>query len=210
MPRKRHKPEEIVAKLRQVDVLVSQGQSVADAVRSKAVQEWISAVGAKTAYIAPGSPWENGYVESFMYGRPLRCKVNRAGRAALGSVRPCLMTAGPDGVRGSTPHQRVALRSRLKLCGLCRSPVRPGRAITSLSPSQTCEARLTASGYPAAAAGERKLSPRIIKAQAIRAILFASAMMTTLGGRRACRARIHASPVAALALAKRIALPAPM
>ena len=34
MPRKRRKPEEIVAKLRQVDVLVSQGQSVADAVRS--------------------------------------------------------------------------------------------------------------------------------------------------------------------------------
>jgi len=30
MPRKRHKPEEIVAKLRQVDVLVSQGQSVAE------------------------------------------------------------------------------------------------------------------------------------------------------------------------------------
>jgi hypothetical protein len=29
MPKKRHKPEEIVAKLRQVDVLVSQGQSVA-------------------------------------------------------------------------------------------------------------------------------------------------------------------------------------
>jgi transposase InsO family protein len=32
---------------------------------AKAVQKWISAVGAKTAYIAPGSPWENGYVESF-------------------------------------------------------------------------------------------------------------------------------------------------
>jgi transposase-like protein len=39
MPRKRHKPEEIVAKLRQVDVLVSQGQSVADAVRSIGVTE---------------------------------------------------------------------------------------------------------------------------------------------------------------------------
>src|ERR687898_2137738 len=25
----------------------------------------VAAVGAKTAYIAPGSPWENGYVESF-------------------------------------------------------------------------------------------------------------------------------------------------
>jgi putative transposase len=32
---------------------------------AKALQEWIGAVGAKTAYIAPGSPWENGYVESF-------------------------------------------------------------------------------------------------------------------------------------------------
>ncbi len=32
---------------------------------AKAVQEWIAAVGAKTAYIEPGSPWENGYIESF-------------------------------------------------------------------------------------------------------------------------------------------------
>jgi transposase InsO family protein len=32
---------------------------------AKAVQGWIAAVGAKTAYIAPGSPWENGYIESF-------------------------------------------------------------------------------------------------------------------------------------------------
>ena len=39
MPRKRHKPEEIVAKLRQVDVLVSQGQTVADAIRSIGVTE---------------------------------------------------------------------------------------------------------------------------------------------------------------------------
>src|SRR5579862_209564 len=39
MPRKRHKPEEIVAKLRQVDVLVSQGETVADAVRTIGVTE---------------------------------------------------------------------------------------------------------------------------------------------------------------------------
>jgi transposase InsO family protein len=30
-----------------------------------AVQDWIGAVGARTAYIDPGSPWENGYCESF-------------------------------------------------------------------------------------------------------------------------------------------------
>ena len=39
MPRKRHKAEEIVAKLRQVDVLVSQGQNVADAIRQIGVTE---------------------------------------------------------------------------------------------------------------------------------------------------------------------------
>ena len=32
---------------------------------AQAVQNWIEAVGAKTAYIVPGSPWENGYCESF-------------------------------------------------------------------------------------------------------------------------------------------------
>jgi transposase InsO family protein len=143
MPQKKHKPEEIVAKLRQIDVLLSQGRSVGEAVRTigvtqftyyrwrkvegrthngrkfrmlniideftreclairidrklnstdvidalsdlfilrgvpgharsdngpefiaKVVREWIAAVGAKTAFIEPGSPWENGYCESF-------------------------------------------------------------------------------------------------------------------------------------------------
>jgi putative transposase len=39
MPRKSYKPEEIVAKLRQVDVLSSQGQSAAEAIRSIGVSE---------------------------------------------------------------------------------------------------------------------------------------------------------------------------
>lgn len=39
MDGKRHKPEEIVAKLRQVDVLGTQGQSVAEAIRSIGVTE---------------------------------------------------------------------------------------------------------------------------------------------------------------------------
>ena len=32
---------------------------------AKAVREWIELVGAKTLFIEPGSPWENGYIESF-------------------------------------------------------------------------------------------------------------------------------------------------
>ena len=39
MSRKRYKPEEIVAKLRQVDVLHSQGLSMADAIRRIGVSE---------------------------------------------------------------------------------------------------------------------------------------------------------------------------
>jgi len=32
---------------------------------AKAVREWLARVGVKTLYIEPGSPWENGYNESF-------------------------------------------------------------------------------------------------------------------------------------------------
>jgi transposase InsO family protein len=32
---------------------------------AKAVREWLGKLGVGTLYIEPGSPWENGYVESF-------------------------------------------------------------------------------------------------------------------------------------------------
>lgn len=58
-----------------IDVLSDQFilRGVPDRIRSdngpefvaKAVREWIAAVGARAAYIEPGSPWENGYCESF-------------------------------------------------------------------------------------------------------------------------------------------------
>ena len=32
---------------------------------AEAVRDWIAAVGSQIAYIVPGSPWENGYCESF-------------------------------------------------------------------------------------------------------------------------------------------------
>ena len=32
---------------------------------AEAVRRWIATVGAWTAFIEPGSPWENGYIESF-------------------------------------------------------------------------------------------------------------------------------------------------
>ena len=53
MPRKRYKPEEIVAQLRQVDVLVSQGPNMADSIRHIGVSE----------------------VTFYLYGRLSRCKT---------------------------------------------------------------------------------------------------------------------------------------
>ena len=53
------------------DVMVERG--VPEYIRSdngpemvaKVLRNWLSRVGTKTAYIMPGSPWENGYCESF-------------------------------------------------------------------------------------------------------------------------------------------------
>jgi transposase InsO family protein len=53
------------------DVMIARG--VPDHIRSdngaemtaKVVRHWLASVGSKTLYIEPGSPWENGYCESF-------------------------------------------------------------------------------------------------------------------------------------------------
>ena len=32
---------------------------------AKSVRKWLGRLGVKTLFIEPGSPWENGYIESF-------------------------------------------------------------------------------------------------------------------------------------------------
>jgi transposase InsO family protein len=32
---------------------------------AKVLRQWLSGLGTKSLYIEPGSPWENGYCESF-------------------------------------------------------------------------------------------------------------------------------------------------
>jgi hypothetical protein len=59
MPRKRHKPEEIVAKLRQADALVLRGQRVADSLRAIGVTV-VTYYGIFT--IAKNSPFSVGFV----------------------------------------------------------------------------------------------------------------------------------------------------
>jgi len=57
MPQKKHKPEEIVAKLRQVDVLLSQGRPVAEAIRAISVTSftYIDARVTSVSYLEPAA-----------------------------------------------------------------------------------------------------------------------------------------------------------
>ncbi len=54
MPGKRYKPEEIVAKLRQVDVLVSQGQSIGDAIGQIGLSE-VTVINSGKSSVGSGS-----------------------------------------------------------------------------------------------------------------------------------------------------------
>ncbi len=97
------------------------------------------------------------------------------------------MAAGPNALRGSGPKQKRAL---LKACvdpsGLSRSPEQPYLHYVVM-PSPIGVADLPASLLQAASGscGSLYFSPLAIMAQAIRAILLASAIAATLVGRRA-------------------------
>ena len=87
MAQKKHKPEEIVAKRRQVDVLVSQGRPVAEAVRSIGVTrltyyQWRKEFGGlKTHLVERLKDMEND--------RAVEAPLVRAQWRGSGSGKPC-------------------------------------------------------------------------------------------------------------------------
>ena len=64
MGRKRHTPEQIITALREAEVGLARGKSV-KLISRELVRRWLGRVGVETLFIEPGSPWENGYNESF-------------------------------------------------------------------------------------------------------------------------------------------------
>ena len=113
---------------------------------AKAVQEWITAVGVKTAYITPGSPWENGYVESF--NARLRDELLdgeifytlREAQIIIESWRPTSTRSGRTN-RSATSHQRQRYssqhspRGRLRYAErLRRPPWRNDKLSTNIPP----------------------------------------------------------------------------
>ena len=69
VPQRRFRSDDVLAVL--ADLFVEHGSP--EHIRSDngpefaaiAVRDWLGKVGVKTLFIEPGSPWENGYIESF-------------------------------------------------------------------------------------------------------------------------------------------------
>src|SRR5215210_1390699 len=116
MSRKKHRPEEIVAKLRQVEVLTAQGQSVAEAIRSIGVTEVSSGTSCSTARSSTRSR------------RP-----RSSSRAGVATIKPFAHTPRwPTG----RPHPRFSY-GRLRLLGQLRQPPQPwrhARSCTNVQP----------------------------------------------------------------------------
>ena len=76
---------------------------------AEAVKGWIAGVGARTAFIEPGSPWENGYVQSFngkLRDELLDCEVFSTLREAQVLIEQCRQhfnTVRPHSALGYRP-----------------------------------------------------------------------------------------------------------
>ena len=116
MVRKRHKPEEIVAKLRQGDVLVLQGRSVAEAIRSIGVTEVAERRTAEWRdflHAAGGQSCDRELETSLQRGAPAR--LPRLSAASPGGVRAYLRRlagcARPISSAGQATHRAKADRA---------------------------------------------------------------------------------------------------
>jgi transposase InsO family protein len=93
---------------------------------AKAVQEWIAVVGAKTAYIERGSPWENVYIESF--NARLRRSCSTAKSFTL-SARP--KSSSRAGGATTSAHHNTHLSMSLKRTGFADRYAIPRGALGS-------------------------------------------------------------------------------
>jgi hypothetical protein len=111
MPRKRqkrHKPEEVVTKLRQVDVLLSQGQGMADAIRQIGVSEVACGTNCSTAR----SSTRYGKLGSYRE-RPPAC-LSRLQITSTGGHRACIIRVASCATpTGSAGHAGVTASSQL-------------------------------------------------------------------------------------------------
>jgi putative transposase len=107
-----------------------------------AVQEWIAAVGAKTAYITPGSPWENGFVESFnarlrdeLLNGEIFYSLNEA-KIVIENWRRHYNTQRPHGSLGYKPPAPEVFVPEFAAQAASQSRPAPPPALASMPPMQ--------------------------------------------------------------------------
>src|SRR5215211_2412471 len=112
MSRKRHRPEEIVAKLRQVEVLTAQGRTVAEALRSIGVTEVTPGRAAprRDLLYAPGSQGRHrGLVSARQHDPPALVPWLRPARPGGRAVAGCASPASSAGHPSRRAPTRYAL-----------------------------------------------------------------------------------------------------
>lgn len=102
---------------------------------AKAVRRWLSRVGVKTLFIEPGSPWENGYCESFngklrdeLLARE-RFDTLKEAKVLIERWRNHYNTARPHSSLGYRPPAPEAVRSEACSASL-RTPLRVGTTLS--------------------------------------------------------------------------------
>ena len=100
---------------------------------ARTVREWVAAVGARTAFIEPGSPWENGYCESFnskLRDELLNGEISTASPRPEPSSKPGASTTTPSDRtrRSAIVHQLPrSCSGRLRQTAPLRRPPQPWR-----------------------------------------------------------------------------------
>lgn len=90
------------------------------------IQDWLKEHQIKTLYIKPGSPWENGYIESFHDKFRDEC-LNREVFGSLAEAR-AVIDQWRHEYNHCRPHSSLGYRTPAEVAARCQTPLRPRRA----------------------------------------------------------------------------------
>lgn len=107
-----------------------------------AIQDWLGAKQIKTLYIKPGSPWENGHIESFHDKLRDEC-LNREVFSSLAEAR-VIIEAWRQEYNERRPHSSLGYRTPAEEAARCQTALQP-----HLAPlEETCAAFDSVSKQP--------------------------------------------------------------
>ena len=117
MRKKRHTPEEIISKLRQVDVLVAQGTPVADAIRSIEVTEVAQGrvAGWGDLLLPAGGSDHHRELETALQYDPASCLAGLQATCSGGVRASLCRTAGCAHPTGSAGHAHASAKANPQL-----------------------------------------------------------------------------------------------